>query len=310
MRTQGLYSYLIYLSQIFSFPFSMTCVVWLASRSGGTGRATWIVPLILLAAEFLVGTMAGFIISIIETGGFPKIDGNDVLLYQWTNKTRALLFSYVFLAFLFRASTLHLRPIESKSFPNRLTVISILGLTTLVAMGLGIDTVTNLAIVQRFTAQVEPNNLNVFFFAIAFFHQLMTAVIWFSAAWLLVANNPKRWIGWLGLVVHLMFLGVYFFAILPEFFRRQTQDNGVTISTIGFNYWGHFAISVFQIAIVFFCVGVMHLVGYRWDIRRRLPTADLQMPTDGIPPILDLETKNASLNRISVKPPLLLEKLR
>ena len=81
MRTQGLYSYLIYLSQIFSFPFSMTCVVWLASRSGGTGRATWIVPLILLAAEFLVGTMAGFIISIIETGGFPKIDGNDVLLY-------------------------------------------------------------------------------------------------------------------------------------------------------------------------------------------------------------------------------------
>ncbi len=285
MRIAGLYSYLIYLSQIFAFPFPMTCAVWLAGRSCGTGRATWIVPLILLAAEFVVWVMAGLIVGIME-GGVLNLRGQDVLLYQWTNKTRSWLFSYVFLAFLFRVSTLHLRPIESTSFPNRLTVLSILGLTTLVAIGLGIDGVMNLAFVQRSPASVGPNTLNYFLFAIAIFHQLMTALIWFSAAWLLVVNNSKRWIGWLGLVVYLIFLGVYFFAILPEFFRRQFQDSGVTILTIGFNNWGYFAISVVQIALVFLCVSVMHLVGYRWDIRRRLPdqTVGEVLPTVGIPP--------------------------
>jgi len=238
--------------------------------------------------------MAFLVVRIIETGGFSNLSGHDLLLYQWTNKTRSLLFSFVFLAFLFRMSTLHLRPTESTSFPNRLTVLSILGLTTLVAIGLSIDAVMNLAIVQRSPALVAPNNFNYFYFATALHHQLMTALIWFSAAWLLVANNSKRWIGWLGLVVHLMFLGVYFFAILPEFFRRQFQDSGVTISTIGFNNWGYFAISVFQIAIVFLCVSIMHLVGYRWDIRRRLPeiTESKVLPIVGIPPILGLRTVN------------------
>ncbi len=291
MRTQGLYSYLIYLSQIFSFPFSMTCLVWLAGRSGGTGRATWTVPLMLLVAEFVVGIMAGLVLSIIEMGGFPNFRGGDVLLYQWTDKTRGLLFSFVFLAFLFRASTLHLRPIESKSIPNRLTVLSILGLTTLVAFGLGIDAVINLVIAQRSSSMFATNDLNYFYLAIVFFYQWMTALIWFSAAWLLVANNSKRWIGSLGLVVYLVFLGVYFFAILPEFIRRQSQESGVTLSTIGFNYWGAFAISVLQIAIIFFCVGIMHLVGYRWDIRRRLPKEGFVVPVDGIPPVLELQTK-------------------
>ena len=292
VRIPGLFAYLIYLSPLFAFPFSMTCVVWLAGRSGGTGRATWTVPLILLAAELLVGITAFLVISIIETGGFPNVRGGDVLHNQWTIKTRALLFSYVFLAFLFRASTLHLRPKESKSFPNRLTVLSILGLTTLVAMGLGIDAVMNLASMWRLPSMVESSSLSHFYFAIAFFHQLMTALIWFSAAWLLVANNSKRWIGWIGLVAHLVMLGVYFFAILPEFIRLQSQASGVTLSTIGFYYWGHFAISVLQIAIVFFCVGIMHLVGNRWDIRRRLPTEGFVTPVDSVPPVLELQTEN------------------
>ena len=182
---------------------------------------------------------------------------------------------------------------ESRSFPNRLTVLSILGLTTLVAIGLGIDAVINLVTGQRSSSMFATNDLNYFYLAIVFFHQWMTALIWFSAAWLLVANNSKRWIGWLGLAVHLMFLSVYFFAILPEFIRMQSQENGVTLSTIGFNYWGAFAICVLQILIVFFCVGIMHLVGYRWDIRRRLPTEEYVVPVDAIPPDLDLQTKNA-----------------
>ncbi len=242
MRSTGLYSYVIYLIQLFSFPFSMTCVVWLAGRRGSTGWATWTVPLILLVGEILVGILVGLVVGMIGTGSFLNFDLGDVLLYQWTNKTRALLFSFVFSAFLFRVSTLHLRPIESSSLPNRLTVLSILGLTALVAMGLGIDAVMNLVSSQRSSSMFATTALNYFYLAI----------------------------GWLGLVVYLVFLSVYFFAILPEFMRRQLQENGVTISTIGFNYWVTFAICVLQIAIVFFCVGIMHLVGYRWDIRRRL----------------------------------------
>ena len=86
--------------------------------------------------------------------------------------------------------------------------------------------------------------------------------------------------------MYLVFLSVFFFAILPEFMRRQLQENGVTISTIGFNYWVTFAICVLQIAIVFFCVGIMHLVGYRWGVRRRLPAEGLDVAAERIPPIL------------------------
>ena len=53
MRSPGLYPYLIYVSQLFSFPFPKTCVVWLEGRSGGTGRTTWTVRLLLLAADVL-----------------------------------------------------------------------------------------------------------------------------------------------------------------------------------------------------------------------------------------------------------------
>ncbi len=89
MQSPGLYSYQIYLSQLFSFPFSMTCIIWLAGRRGGTGWATWTVPLMLLVAEVVFGILAGLVLGMIRTGSLLNFDLGDVLLYQWTDKTRA-----------------------------------------------------------------------------------------------------------------------------------------------------------------------------------------------------------------------------
>lgn len=54
--------------------------------------------------------------------------------------------------------------------------------------------------------------------------------------------------------------------------------------------FSQFAISVFQIGFVFLYLGIIHLVGYRWEIRRRLPSVleESEMLVDGIPPVLGL----------------------
>ena len=109
----------------------------------------------------------------------------------------------ILLAFLFRATTLHLRPVEIVALPCRLTVLSILLLTTAVAIELATDAPTY----QNVWTQVINRPQNLFYILFAFLDHAMTALVWFSTAWLFVARNPMRWIGIVGLVVYLIFCG-------------------------------------------------------------------------------------------------------
>ena len=211
----------------------------------------------------------------------------------WTQTLRPDVFTYVCFVFLFRATCLHLRPAEVESSPRRLTVLSILGLTTLVAISFGLDAVANR---QAFGDPLPgnlPNNLSRYYFLMTTLYSLSTALMWLSSAWLFVANNRMRWIGVVGLVVYIAYLSVYFFAFLPEFIRQMRQSS--SLPSITFSYFdssfmvfSQFAISVFQIGFVFLYLGMIHLAGYRWDILRRAPSVleKTEVSVDGIPPVL------------------------
>lgn len=290
----GPFSYVEWLSQLLSFPFSIVCVVWIGARSGRTGWSTWTVPLLLWVAAMLIGMIGSVLVNLgslsyqITSHLMPGV----LISIVWTQTLRPDVFTYVCLAFLFRASCLHLRPAEAESSPHRLTVLSILGLTTLVAISLGIDALAN----RQAFGQTLPWNtpyLSRYYFLMTTLYSLSTALMWLSTAWLFVANNRMRWIGVVGLVVYIAYLSVYFFAFLPEFIRQTRQSSSLPSITFSdfdssFMVFSQFAISVFQIGFVFLYLGMIHLAGYRWDILRRAPSVleKTEVSVDGIPPVL------------------------
>ncbi len=296
MRQLGPFSYVELLSQLLSFPFSIVCVVWIGARSGRTGWSTWTVPLLLCVAAMLIGMIGSVLVN---SGSLSyQITSNlmpGVLIsIVWTQTLRPDVFTYVCLAFLFRASCLHLRPAEVELSPHRLTVLSILGLTTLVAISLGIDAVANRQAIGDPLPGNLPNDLSRYYFLMTTFYSLSTALMWFSTAWLFVANNRMRWMGIVGLVVYLVFLSVNYFAIVPELIRQMRQSSSLPASAFSyfdssFMVFSQFAISVFQIGFVFLYLGMIHLAGYRWDILRRAPSflEKTEVSVDGIPPVLN-----------------------
>ena len=50
---------------------------------------------------------------------------------------------------------------------------------------------------------------------------------------------------------------------------------------------GSFAVSILHDLIVLLCFGIIHVAGYRWDIRRPKLAADDELDTEGsVPPVL------------------------
>ena len=73
------------------------------------------------------------------------------------------------------------------------------------------------------------------------------------------------------MIVYVMSLGVYILVIVPLLMNRESFPPGVKMRVFGPSYFvSDFAISVFPVLIVFLCVSMMHIAGYRWVIRRRL----------------------------------------
>ena len=272
--------------QLFSFPFWMTCVVWLAARSGRTDWSTWIVPLALTAAPNLMVFSGVFAIATFSPN-FRYMSIGEMIFFQWMS-FRSSLLTYVLLAILFRATTLHLRPVGVAALPNRLTILSILLVTTAVAVVFSIDQLANQRVSMQMNA-MYPQSRSQFNFLFDFSNQLSTALVWFSVAWLFVARNPKRWIGSVGLIIYAMSLGVYILVVVPLLMNRESFPPGVKMPVFGPSYFvGAFAINGFPVLIVFLCVSMMHIAGYRWDIRRRLEenAVDFETRMVGIPPVL------------------------
>ena len=210
------------------------------------------------------------------------------------------LFMYACLAFVFRATTLHLRPVDAEPSSHRLTIFSLLGLTAIVAMGLSIDGFKYQLYANEFASRYE---LSLWTIALRLLSELTTAILWLSAAWIFVARNTKKWWGVLGLVAYLLFQGIYCLLIAPMWVDQTQVPAGITLPKFGIEFYlGSLAIKVFQMAIVFLCVGAMHLVGYRWDIHRPIETkeSDAETPNDCVPPLLDSRPVSFARKQVSI----------
>ena len=215
---------------LFSFPFWMTCVVWLAARSGRTDWSTWIVPLALTAAPNLMVFSGVFAIAtILPNVSYMSI--GEMIFFQWMS-FRSNLLTYVLLAILFRATTLHLRPVGVAALPNRLTILTVLLLTTAVAVVLSIELLAHQR-VSTHEKSIYPQSSYQFIILFVLSDLMSTALIWFSVAWLFVARNPKQWIGGVGLIVYLMSFGLYTLDIIPLFLDREPLPPGVTMQVMG-----------------------------------------------------------------------------
>lgn len=273
-------AYVSLLHQLFAFPFWVTCVVWLAARSGRTIWSSWTVPLLLLAAPMLIHVLAVGI-----SFSYSQANVGDIIYLLWAFMPRWCLFFYVVLVFLFRLTTLHLRPVEVVTSPIHLTVLSMLLLTTVVAVGLSFDALAYKFVSgSRAPLGVLFNRVN---HSIYFIQIVLAALVWFSIAWLFVARNAKRWIGIVGLLAYLIWNGIYSLVIVRlEVVQLQLPSGSTAIGS--FYLLSTFAISLLHVYIMFLCVGMMHLAGYRWDIRRRQPihAVNLETQLEGIPPLL------------------------
>lgn len=217
----------------------------------------------------------------------------SVLFMEWTGLVRTCLLNYVFMAFAFRSTTLHLRPVDAASSPHRLTIRSLILLTTLVAFSLCIDGLASRLILPNLGVDsVQFGAERYFVFLMSLFYGMATALLWFSFAWLFVDRSPRRWFGGLGVIIYVMYLVLNLFVLLPIMMRMISQATvpaGAIMPTIDLTYTlGQFAIGVLHIGIVFLCVGMMHLAGYRWDVRRLIQIDDdsVESTSHAIPPLL------------------------
>lgn len=284
----SLFGYSILLYQLFSFPFSLVCVVWIAARSGQTSWSTWTVPLLLCVAAMLIWMIEYSLNHSTSLNVVMTRDSMEAMAYYFWNQTqRSALFTYVCLAVLFRVSSLHLRPADAESSPRPLTVRSILGLTTVVAIALGMDAAVNRASGQSLLG--NSSFLSQYYFLMTAFHTLSMTLAWFSTAWLFVPNNRMRWMGALGIGGVIALLSAYYFVCLPEFYRQRMKLSSVRAFSGSLMHLNQFAVSVFQIGFVFLCVGMIHLAGYRWDILRRMPRGldKTEVKDNGIPSVLN-----------------------
>lgn len=264
-----------------SFPFGLTCVVWLAARSGRTTRSTWVIPMLILL--ILSAAWAAAWLPVLIRSRANSLIFAQLFYRQWSLSLRAFVLEFVLLAFAFRFTSLHLRPVDAAASPHRLTVLSILVLTSIVAICLSVEALAFQLMPSNTPFVYKNDSLNLFRILASLFYQFLNALLWFSTAWLFVLRNPMRWIGGLGLAIYLLLMGIYYLLVLPLLLNQQPVPPGARMVTFGpFFFVGSFAVCILHAIIVFLCVGMMHLAGFRWDIRRPLPNG----VENGVPPLL------------------------
>ena len=279
--------------QVTHFPFSITMVLWLASRSGQTSRSTWLVPIAMLVVTSSFPAIT-FLLSLFQLGGrYSPGPTSYQLMMVWQGVLRSSLVSYVFMAFVFRAATLHLRPVEATASVHRLSITILILLTTIVAVMLSLDSVVNqLLQLQPGLGIIANKSLMGFGFLLSVLNAFNSTLLWFSIAWLLVSRNPRRWLGVLGLPMHWIIGGLNCFLFQPMYLNQRQK---ISNSQMLFDIWyfvGSYGVIIFHDLIALVCFGVIHAAGYRWDILRPLPDeqAAFEQNADAIPPVLVPQT--------------------
>ena len=120
-----------------------------------------------------------------------------------------------------------------------------------------------------------------------FFSALSTTLLWLSIAWLFVSRNPMQWIGVSGLLVHFALSGLIYLFVVPMYLDQVQLKLGTKPQLTFWYFVGSFAVSILHDLIVLLCFGIIHVAGYRWDIRRTKLAAEDELDTEcSVPPVL------------------------
>jgi len=237
--------------------------------------------LILVSAFPAVGML-------LPTGNFAINLSIVNIVLVWQSALRPNITSFVWMAIAFRAATLYLRPVEVQVSAHRLSIANILLLTTTVAVTLSFDAVVFQVANEQEVRIVQPPSSQRFIELVMFvLSEFSTTLFWFSIAWLLVSRNPRRWIGVLGLLIHLLFGGLMYLLFVPTYLNQVQPILGTKPQFAFWFFVGSFVVSIFHDLIVLLCFGIIHVAGYRWDIWRPSLASDDALDTKGtIPPVL------------------------
>ena len=230
----------------------MALFVWIGARRGKVSWITWGVPTILVVLTLAIEAIGVAFVRMPENP-FLYLSGLKFVSYVW-DVSKSHIYASVLFFFLLRLLSLHLHPIETGACPPRKISLRLMfGLMIVVAICLTID-----ARYRMLVGPQSPTSLRgqLLFWGV-YLIRFRPALVWVSIAWLFVAPNSQRWIGWCGLTLAFAWLCVSLFVLLP-----MSEDS------YWFARWPDMIAILKADLLAFLCLYGMHLAGFRWDIRR------------------------------------------
>ena len=230
----------------------MALFVWMASRRGKVSWTTWVVPSALVILTIVIEAIGVAFVRMPEYP-FEFLSQMKFASYVW-DVLKPHTYAIVLFFFLLRLLSLHLHPLEIEECPPRKISIRLMfGLMIVVAICLTLD--ARYRILEG--PQIPTSLHGQFLFWGVYLIRLRPALVWASIAWLFVASNSRRWIGWCGLTLAFAWLSVSLFVFLP---LLEGGD--------WFGRWPDMIAILKRDLLAFLCLYSMHLAGFRWDIRR------------------------------------------
>lgn len=239
-------------------PFLMALFVWMASRRGQVSWNTWVVPASLFIVTLTIEAI-GFAIVRMPENPLYFLSQMKFASYVW-EALNPHVYAFVFLFFMLRLLSLHLHPLETEACPpRRISIRLMFGLMIAVAICLTID-----ARYRTLGGARSPTSMRgqLGFWGV-YSIRLRPALVWASIAWLFVASNTQRWIGWSGLTLAFAWLCVQLFFFLPLFGEHNW-----------FARWQDMFPILRTDFLAFLCLYGMHLARFCWDIRREQPSVE------------------------------------
>lgn len=237
-------------------PFLMALFVWMASRRGKVSWMTWVVPTVLVILTLTIEAIGVAFVRMPENP-FVFLTQMKFARYVW-DVLKPHIYAIILFFFLLRLLSLHLHPLETGACPPRKISIRLMfGLMIVVAICLTLD-----ARFRILEGPHSPTSLRgQFLFWGVYLIRLRPALVWVSIAWLFVASNSRRWIGWCGLTLAFAWLGVSLLVFLPLLEEQYWYGR-----------WPDMIALLKTDLLAFLCLYGMHLAGFRWDVRREGPS--------------------------------------
>ena len=230
----------------------------MASRRGKVSWKTWVVPMVLVILTLVIEAI-GVAFARMPEHPFLYLSKMPFANLVW-DFLKPHIYAMLLFFFLLRLTSLHLHPLETGACPPRKISIRLMfGLMIIVAICLTLD-----ARFRMLEGPQSPTSIRgqILFWSV-YLIRLRPALVWISIAWLFVAPNAQRWLGWCGLAIAFAWLCVQLFVLLP-----------LSEGSYWLTRWPDVIALLKTDLLAFLCLYGVHLAGFRWDFRREQPSIE------------------------------------